>query len=218
MTRGLPAPIGIFGGTFDPVHYGHLRPALELREQLAMQRMLMLPCAVPPHRPQPQASSEQRLAMLRLAVDGEPALEIDERELKRSGPSYMVDTLGSLRDEFGDTPLCLCLGVDAFLGLPAWHRWQSLLELAHIVVAHRPGWRLDRQTLSAELIDMLATHQQQDAMVTAASSAGAIVLQPVTQLAISATDIRTHIGAGRSVRYLLPDEVWQYIQQQKLYR
>lgn len=218
MSRGLPAPIGIFGGTFDPVHYGHLRPALELREQLAMQRMLLLPCAVPPHRPQPQASSEQRLTMLRLAVAGEPALEIDERELRRSGPSYMVDTLASLRDEFDDTPLCLCLGVDAFLGLPAWHRWQSLLELAHIVVAHRPGWRLERQTLPEELAEVLARHQQQDAKALSAAAAGAIVLQPVTQLAISATDIRARIGTGRSVRYLLPDQVWQYIQQQKLYR
>ncbi|MGM0593300.1 MAG: nicotinate-nucleotide adenylyltransferase [Pseudomonadota bacterium] len=214
----LPAPVGVFGGTFDPIHFGHLRPALELKQQLGMARMLLIPSSVPPHRPQPQASSEQRLAMLQRAVESEPALEIDQRELRRSGPSYMVDTLASLRDELGDTPLCLCLGVDAFLDLPGWHRWEALFELAHIVVAHRPGWTLDEGEAAPPLRAQLAERLSERAEVISASSAGAILSWPVTPLAIAATAIREQVRRGQSARYLLPERVWDYILQQKLYR
>lgn len=217
MAERIPAPIGVFGGTFDPIHFGHLRPALELSEQLSLQRMLLVPCSVPPHRPQPQASVEQRLAMLQRAVEGEPALQIDERELRRSGPSYMVDTLVSLRDELADTPLCLCIGVDAFLGLPGWHRWQELLQLAHIVVAHRPGWQLDEKSMKGELGALMNSHLERDVSAITEQKAGNILLCSVTQLAISATAIRKCIQAGRSARYLLPDAVWHYILEQKLY-
>jgi len=211
-------PVGIFGGTFDPIHFGHLRPAMELREALAMARMMLLPCSVPPHREQPQASAEQRLAMLEMAVADETTLEVDTRELRRSGPSYMVDTLISLREELGDTPLCLCLGVDAFLGLPGWHRWEALPELAHIVVAHRPGWTLDAESLPTPLAELMQQRQQADPQVLSKHASGAIVLHAVTQLDISATAIRDCIAAGRSARYLLPDAVWHYIQEEKLYR
>jgi nicotinate-nucleotide adenylyltransferase len=217
VSHPLPAPVGVFGGTFDPVHFGHLRPALELRERLGMQRMLMIPCSVPPHRPQPCASAAQRLAMLERAVAGEAALEVDERELRRSGPSYMADTLATLRQELGETPLCLCLGVDAFLGLPEWERWETLLELAHIVVAHRPGWQLQGETLAAPLQRLLATQRSDEPDELAQHPAGRVLLQPVTQLDISATAIRGHIAAGGSARYLLPDAVWDYIRQEKLY-
>ncbi|MFO7594281.1 MAG: nicotinate-nucleotide adenylyltransferase [Pseudomonadota bacterium] len=217
MAERLPAPVGVFGGTFDPIHFGHLRPALELTERLSLQRMLLIPCSVPPHRSQPQANVEQRLAMLQRAVAGESALQIDERELQRSGPSYMVDTLASLREELGDTPLCLCLGVDAFLGLPGWDRWRQLLDLAHIVIAHRPGWQLDEKSMKGELGELLSSRRKRDVSAIAGQKAGAILLQPVTQLAISATAIRRTIREGHSARYLLPDAVWQYILEQKLY-
>jgi nicotinate-nucleotide adenylyltransferase len=218
MSVRQQSPIGVFGGTFDPVHFGHLRPALELKEGLGLGRMLLLPASVPPHREQPQASTEQRLQMLQLAIDAESGLEVDRRELQRSGPSYMVDTLTSLRDELGETPLCLCLGVDAFLGLPHWHRWEALLELAHIVVAHRPGWTLDEQTMPPELAKVMREHAHESMAALTQASAGAIVMQAVTQLDISATAIRDCIGNGRSARYLLPDAVWHYILEQKLYR
>lgn len=214
----MAAPVGIFGGTFDPIHFGHLRPALELCERLQMQRMLMIPCSVPPHRPQPQADAEQRLTMLYRAVEGEPLLQVDERELQRSGPSFMVDTLASLRQELGETPLCLCLGVDAFLGLPGWDRWEQLLELAHIVVAHRPGWALEQGALPEALAALMADHSSNDAASLAASSAGTILLQAVTQLDISATAIREAIAAGGSARYLLPETVWATIREHSLYR
>lgn len=218
MNRSQRQAIGVFGGTFDPIHFGHLRPALELYEQLNLQRMLMLPCAVPAHRPQPLATAEQRLAMLHLAIADEPRLEADLRELKRGGTSYMVDTLHSLRREVGRKPLCLCLGLDAFLGLPGWHQWQELLDLAHIVVAHRPGWTLEMESIEPELQRLIAVHLHDSDVSECERSAGALLLQPVTQLAISATDIRERISSGRSARYLMPEPVWNYIQKMKLYR
>jgi nicotinate-nucleotide adenylyltransferase len=218
MAGDLPPAVGIFGGTFNPVHFGHLRPALELREQLSLQRMLLVPCSIPPHREQPEATAEQRLVMLKHAVASEAALEIDERELHREGPSYMVDTLSSLREELGDTPICLCLGVDAFLGLTGWHRWQELLELSHIVVAHRPGWHFEPAAMQGELKALLSSRQCQQPKAIHEKPAGHIVLQAVTQLAISSTAIRETISQGRSARYLLPDDVWHYILEQKLYR
>jgi nicotinate-nucleotide adenylyltransferase len=218
MSRRRREAIGIFGGTFDPVHYGHLRPALELYEQLSLQRMFMLPCATPAHRPQPSATMEQRLEMLQLAIADEPRLGIDLRELKRGGTSYMIDTLHSLRQDVGRKPLCLCLGLDAFLGLPSWHRWQELLDLTHIVVAHRPGWTLDIEGIGPELQRLMAVHVHDSDVSHCERASGAILFQPVTQLAISATDIRERIQSGRSARYLMPDPVWNYIQKEKLYR
>jgi nicotinate-nucleotide adenylyltransferase len=218
MGRMFPAPIGVFGGTFDPIHFGHLRPALELLEQLSLQRLYLIPSAVPPHRDEPHATARQRLAMLRLAVEGQPGFVVDERELLRSGPSYTVDTLESLRAEVGDTPLCLLLGVDAFLGLPEWHQWPRLLELAHIVVAHRPGWRLEEASMPPALRRVVAGRWLADAAALRAAVSGGVLLQGVTQLDISATGIRERIAAGKSANYLLPAKVWQYIQEQDLYR
>lgn len=209
--------IGIFGGTFDPVHYGHLRPALELLESLPLQEVRLIPCAVPPHRDPPVATSEQRLAMLRLAVEGVAGLVVDERELKRGGPSYMVDTLYSLRQEMGEIPLCLLLGSDAFLGLPEWHQWQQILQLAHIVVAHRPGWQVDAHKKS-ELSELLKEREVTSARLLSESSSGQILLHPVTPLDISATTIRQLVRAGKSGRFLTPDKVWEYIQSNELYR
>ena len=209
--------IGIFGGTFDPVHYGHLRPALELAELLSLQEVRLIPCATPPHRDLPQASAEHRLDMLQLAVSDEPGLVVDERELQRGGCSYMVDTLRSLREELGDTPICLLLGSDAFMELASWHEWQQIIALAHIVVAHRPGWQLE-QLDRGEITELLEQSQVSSAELLAGSPAGHILLQPVTPLAISATAIRALIAAGRSARFLVPDRVWEYIDLNKLYR
>ena len=134
-------PIGLFGGTFDPIHYGHLRTAFELWQELRLAEVRFLPTGSPPHRDDPLASSELRLAMVRAAVADQPAFVVDDREIRRTGISYSVDTVTELRAEYPDRSLCLLLGMDAFLGLPNWHRWRDLLGLAHIVVAHRPGWK-----------------------------------------------------------------------------
>ncbi|QBQ53330.1 nicotinate-nucleotide adenylyltransferase [Nitrosococcus wardiae] len=208
------AAIGIFGGTFDPVHFGHLRPALELLEQLPLTEIRFIPCRHPPHRQAPMASPGQRLAMLELAIAEEPRFTVDDRELARSGPSYMVDTLASLRAEQGNGPLCLILGTDAFRGLPQWHRWAELMELAHLLVMKRPGEPLPQE---GELKHFLESRCIYDPAQLAQQPRGLIFPLEVTQLAISATRIRSLIGAGRSARYLLPDAVWDDIRKKRLY-
>ena len=207
-------PIGIFGGTFDPIHFGHLRPALELLEQLSLAEIRFIPSRYPPHRQAPLASPEQRLAMLQLAISGEPGFIVDERELTRSGPSYMVDTLISLRAEKGNVPLCLILGTDAFRGLPKWHRWLELIDLAHFLVIKRPGEPLPQV---GELGHFLEERGICDPAQLRQQPMGFILPLEVTQLGISATQIRTLIGAGRSARYLLPEAIWNYIQKGDLY-
>lgn len=212
-------PIGIFGGTFDPVHFGHLRPALELKERLELAQVHLIPCNIPPHRGEPHATAEQRCAMLELAIEGEPALLLDRREVERQGPSYMVDTLRSLREEVGDErPLCLILGGDAFLGLPSWYHWRELLPLAHLVVAHRPGWELREGTLEAPLEEIVRQHRLENPQQLCAAPAGGILLQAVTPLDISATSIRQQVAAGASANFLLPQSVWDYIRRHNLYR
>ncbi len=212
--------IGIFGGTFDPVHIGHLRPALELFEILQLDELRLIPAGIPPHRRAPRASCAQRLFMLRKAIAGQPGFVLDEREIERTGPSYMVDTLGELRAELGEQrSLCLLLGMDAFLGLSSWHRWEEIPRLAHLVISHRPGWLPehldDHGGPLAELADSCLVADPRE---LTRKPAGLIFMQPVTQLDISSTRIRALIRGGRNPRYLLPDEVWIYIQEQQLYR
>ncbi len=214
----LLSPVGIFGGTFDPVHFGHLRPALELKEQLGLESLHLIPCNIPPHRGEPHATPEQRCAMLELAIGNEPGFVLDRRELERDGPSYMVDTLKSLREEYGEArPLCLIIGADAFLGLPNWYHWQDLARLAHIVVAHRPGWVLEESELEPALQQLLQ-HRLDGPQQLGDSAAGGVLLQTVTQLAISATDIRRRVAAGGNANYLLPQSVWDFIRRHNLYR
>ena len=207
-------PIGIYGGTFDPVHIGHLRTALEVCEWAGLDHVRMVPARVPPHRDTPDVRPEERLALLRAAVEGEPRLVVDTRELERDGPSYMVDTLASLRDELGATPLALVLGMDAFAGLPGWHRWGELFDLAHLVVVERPG---ARAPADAELEAALAGRRVADAGALAAHTAGRVVFTAATQLDISATRLRALLAAGRSIRYLFPYRVHELIKARGLY-
>ena len=145
-------PIGIFGGTFDPIHYGHLRTALELQATLDLAVVHFVPCANPPHRAAPMTDGALRLKMVRAAIRDERGFVADDRELVREGPSYTIDTLASFRAEFAAQALCLMVGMDAFLGLPQWHRWRELTTLAHIVVAHRPGWQAPTSGTLGELL------------------------------------------------------------------
>ena len=207
--------IGIFGGTFDPVHFGHLRPALEVQQALGLNQVRFIPAGQPPHRETPYASTPQRLSMLRTAIDDQPGFVVDERELRREGPSYMVDTLASLREEVGQTPLCLILGYDAFLGLPGWHQWNSLIELAHLVITHRPGWNHDELD---DALQSLVKQCETGVGRLSEQAAGGLLFVPVTQFDISATIIREQIRAGQDIRYLLPDTVYRIIREQKLYR
>lgn len=215
MTKPVRA-IGILGGTFDPVHFGHLRIALELQQELDLQTVRMVPCAQPPHRDEPGANAQQRLEMLQLALGDEPALLLDSREYQRQGPSYTVDTLRSLRTELGEEqPLCLIMGSDAFASLPTWHEWQQLFELAHIVLAHRPGWKEQMSELGGLDISKRFTDRPE---ALQQRSAGLILPWAVTQLEISATNIRRSVRQGKSPRYLLPEAVREYIKKNRLYR
>ena len=162
-------PIGIFGGTFDPIHYGHLRTALELKALLDLDKVHFVPCANPPHRTAPMSDGALRLRMVEAAIRGEPGFVADDRELKRAGVSYTIDTLASFRAELPGRSLCLLLGMDAFLGLPQWRRWRELTTLAHIVVAHRPGW--DAPT-TGTLGELLRERRAPSAAELAAKAAG----------------------------------------------
>lgn len=207
--------IGILGGTFDPVHIAHLRCALEVRQALRLAEVRFLPCRQPPHRSAPAADPAQRLAMLRLALEGQACFSIDERELQRAGPSYMVDTLTSLREELADQPMCLMLGIDAFVQLHTWHRWERLIELAHLAVMTRPG---AEAAPGGAVAALLQRHRVADPGMLHETPAGRIILCPVTRLEISATRIRALLAQGADARYLTPDGVLEYIRRTGLYR
>jgi len=207
---------GVFGGTFDPVHYGHLRSALELVERLRLARLRLMPCARPPHREAPPCSAEHRAAMVELAVAGEPHLVCDTRELHRPGKSYTIDSLEELRAELGaGTGLCMVLGCDAVLGITGWHRWQELLDRAHIVILARPGWELPE---TGDVARWLRRHRLEDRDALSEQPAGGIVIEELRPLDISSTEIRELLRAGRSARYLLPQSVLDYIETHQLYR
>lgn len=214
--------IGILGGTFDPPHFGHLRLAEELAQALALPEVRFIPAGVPPHRSPPCATAAQRLEMVRLGLAGNPTLVLDSREINRLTPAYSVETLLDLRRELGDQqPLCLFMGSDVFPGLTTWHRWRELFGLAHIVVAQRPGYAgLARAvaTMPAELRDELNRRLVNEPQALSGQPAGCIIVQTVTALDISATQIRSELAAGRSPRYLLPDAVLDYIQTNSLYK
>ena len=207
-------PIGLFGGTFDPIHYGHLRTAFELWQLLRLAEVRFLPTGNPPHREQPLASPELRLRMVRAAVSGQPGFTVDDREMRRTGVAYSVDTLAELRAEYPDRSLCLLLGMDAFLGLPHWHRWRELLGLAHIVVAHRPGWKAPTM---GPLGEVMVDHGTGAIRDLHEKTAGCIYVHAVTQLEISSTELRQLIVSGRDPRYLVPDEVRQMLLETRCY-
>ena len=197
-------PIGIFGGTFDPVHYGHLRTAYEMLQGLRLHELRFVPAGDPPHRAAPRVAAQRRLELVRAAVADQAGFVVDDREVRRDGPSYTVLTLQELRAELPRTPICLIVGMDAFLGLTTWHRWRELLELAHVVVAPRPGWIAP---VAGELGDLVATHRAAGVATLHECIAGCIHVQPVTQLEISSTELRELLAAGRDPRYLVPDSV-----------
>ena len=196
--------IGILGGTFDPVHFGHLRPALEVMESTGMEQVRFLPNSIPPHRETPWLDVANRLELLTAAIDDQPGFVLDRRELERAGHSYMVDTLESLREDFPSHALCLILGMDAFLGIRQWHQWQRLPELCHVVATTRPGFGVDEKRLRELPFEQARTASELDE-----KPAGRFLIQSVTQLDISASRIRELLAQGNSVRYLLPDEVYE---------
>jgi len=212
-------PIGILGGTFDPIHYGHLRLAEEMLELARLQQIRFIPAGNPPHRDTPQVSAQHRSAMVKLAIADQPAFFLDEREAKKTGKCYTVDTLRELRTELGSTqPLCLLMGGDAFLQLHTWHELEHILDLAHIVVGYRPGFTLAKRIYNAPP-KLLQHYQQRLSSVDYLSQqpAGGIAELAIPKLEISATLIRSRVSDNRTIRYLLPATVANYIYQHHLY-
>lgn len=213
--------IGILGGTFDPIHHGHLRIAQEALEQCGLAQVCFIPSGTPPHRPAPHASAQLRWEMVRLAVNGHADFMVDVREVFRTDPCYTVDTLTALRAELGmQQPLCLILGGDAFLQLHTWHAWQHLFALAHIVVLQRAGGLpLGNAMVQADAA-LQAEYQARlapGAQALHESPAGAIFVADMPALEISSTDIRRRCADSRSIRYLLPDAVDHHIQTHHTY-
>ncbi|MBZ5877212.1 MULTISPECIES: nicotinate-nucleotide adenylyltransferase [Chromohalobacter] len=201
-----PARVAMLGGTFDPVHMGHLRSAVELREALELDRVHMVPARVPPHRATPGVSAERRAALLALGIGDTPGLAVDDREITRDGPSYSADTLASLREELGpQARLVMALGHDAYLNLAEWHEPQRLFDLAHIVVIDRPDH--DRP-LAPALQELVAGREVSDVETLMQAPAGSLLaLRLPTRMAISATSIRERLRRGDSIRYLVPEAV-----------
>lgn len=199
------APIGVFGGTFAPIHNGHLRLAIELREQLRLERVLVLPAGAPPHRAAPAVGPQRRVSWARLAVQSIPFLEVDDRETRRDGPSYSYETIADLRAEYGpERSLCLLLGDDAANQLHTWHRWDELLELAHLVFVERP---YEPPSPSPALVEYLRGRRVHEPAELAARAHGRWMARSIPPLAISSTRIRRLLAAGRSIRGLVPDAV-----------
>jgi len=215
VSHVLPRRIGVLGGTFDPVHIGHLRSAVEVAEMMALDELRLTPNARPPHRDTPQVSALDRLAMVECAVAGVATLVVDPRELQRDKPSYTIDTLELMRAELAaDDQLFLLLGWDAFCGLPMWHRWEELLQHCHILVLQRPD--ADSEPPDA-LRNLLAARSVSDPLALKGPG-GQIAFVWQTPLAVSATQIRQLLASGKSVRYLVPDAVLAYIDAHGLYR
>ena len=217
----MSSPLGIFGGTFDPIHCGHLELARELRAGLDLDCVRFIPAGDPPHRAAPVAPAIHRLAMVELAIADHPGLAVDAREIQRKGRSYAVDTLEELRSEAPSRSLALIVGTDTFLGFATWHRWRTLFDLAHVVVVARPGIAFDR-ALAPPLEEEWRARFRDDAHALSTAPAGSIVVMPITPHAISASAIRAELARGAegiaAVRGLLPAAVLAYIDRNQLYR
>jgi len=217
----MSAVLGIFGGTFDPIHCGHLELAREVRAALNLAAIRFIPAGDPPHRAAPVAPAIHRLAMVELAIAEHPGLEVDTREIQRRGRSYAVETLEELRRELPSHRLALIVGGDAFLGFPTWHRWRELFDFAHVIVVARPGVSFEL-ALPPALASEWATRLRSDASVLTSERAGAIIVQPITAHPIAASAIRAELARGpdgiAAVRGLLPAAVLAYIDRNQLYR
>lgn len=209
--------IGILGGTFDPIHFGHLRMAEDLADALHLDQVRFIPSANPPHKQAPATSAEDRCEMVRLAIDGNPRFILDDRELSRPGASYTIDTLLSLRKDLGnEISLCLIMGSDAFVEFDSWHRWQEILGLCHLVLVERPNIQI-AEALRPALQSLLQGCYAENAAQLSAVPSGKITIQRITALDISATAIRQDFLNQHSPRYLLPDSVINFIRRHQLY-
>ncbi len=213
---------GILGGTFNPIHYGHLAAAEEIRDRLKLDRILFIPSSLPPHKQEEDIpSAVQRLEMVRLAIAGNPHFKVSDIEVKRGGKSYTIDTVEALRDAHPGTDFHFIAGLDSFLDIRTWHRWENLLSLCNFIVLSRPGYRfadLARITFMKRAdkeLNALERGEITEAVVQAGEFR--IYLETIPLYDISSTDIRRRVKQTRTIKYHLPDAVENYIIQNKLY-
>ncbi|MBI6548370.1 nicotinate-nucleotide adenylyltransferase [Xenorhabdus lircayensis] len=217
IDAGSPVIQALFGGTFDPIHYGHLRPVEALAQLVGLKQVILLPNHVPPHRPQPEATSQQRLEMVRLAVQDNPLFIVDTRELERQTPSYTIETLKSFRQEVGEQrPLAFIIGQDSLQTIHTWYQWEELLDVCHLLVCSRPGYQ--SQLSTPEMQQWLEKHQVDTPFSLSQKTHGYIYLAATPLLNISATDIRQRHHQGLSCGDLLPPSIQNYIDSRGLYR
>ena len=212
--------VGIFGGTFDPIHYGHLRIAEEIVKTVGLQKLYFVPAGMPRLRHSPVASPQHRVEIVRLAIQKNPDFVLDEREINRGGVSYSIDTVREFKQEFGEEiRLCFVLGADAFINLPEWNNWKELFNLCNFIVSTRPGYTLTliKELLSKELREECSQRWVSNTESLRKDTSGLIFIASTTMLDISATSIRAHIADGRNVRHLVPSATVNYISENKLY-
>ena len=214
MVRPL---IGILGGTFDPVHIGHMQLAREAIRSLGLDVLRCIPAGQPPHRNQPLARAADRLVMAHRVFDGEPRCVVDDAEIRRKGASWTIHTLERLRAASPDSALVLIVGADALLGLPGWHRWQELLDFAHIAVANRPGSSLQPSTMPVALASLWQRRHTTDVSMLRQSPAGHIVSFTIAPCPVSATGIRQAVSRGEAITGWVCPAVENYIRDHHLY-
>jgi nicotinate-nucleotide adenylyltransferase len=208
--------LAIMGGTFDPVHNGHLRTAVEILDRYHYSALKLVPCFQPVHKDRPSVEPQQRFEMTKLAISGDARLSVDSREIEREGPSYSIDTLRDIRAEIGpDESLIMVLGMDSFLSLPTWHDWQKLVQYAHLLVVSRPGWEPD---LISELSAFCENYRAASSHELQCAPSGRVWFETLTPLGISSSMIRALARKNESIAYLLPEPVQKYIEQHQLYR
>ena len=206
--------IGFLGGTFDPIHFGHLRPALEIQQALNLQSLYLMPNYIAPHKEKSLANTQQRIDMVKLAIQETPELQLNTQELLRSTPSYTIDTLKLLRQQYPETPICFIMGMDSLINFDSWYQYQEILDYCHIVVSHRPGWD---PTFNEVVSALLTKHQIQNPALLHSALAGHIYFQSTSQLAISSSHIRDLLAEKRSINFLTPQSVCTYIKEQHCY-
>ena len=220
MSKSKLPLVGIFGGTFDPIHYGHLRVAEEIVDAIGLDKMYFVPAGIPRLRRIPVVSPQHRAEIIRIAIKNNPAFVLDKREIYRDGVSASIDSMREFKQEFGgEVSLCFVIGVDAFVKLEEWNSWREFFDLCHFIVSTRPGYVFNsiNELLPKELQKECSQRWVSSADSLRNTTSGLIFIETTTMLDISATNIRAHIASGKSVRYLVPDIVVSYISENKLY-
>ena len=196
--------IGIYGGSFDPIHLGHLKTATSLKTELQLDHLFLLPCCEPVHKVGLKYSSNDRLKMLNLAVDNFSTLEIDSREINRGGGSYMIDTLCELKQIYKDEPICLIIGMDSYLKIKTWKEWQEFSKLVHLVILQRQGFNIIDSSLDS-------FHTSKEVKELRLESNGLLYFSNCPKIDISSSDIRSRIAANQNLDDLLPKSIINYL-------